>query len=110
MTHAVAVIDIVLTVVALIGLVAWVGSTLAWPMGVFMASGNCTDGSTELICSDGWLTLAAFLPSCSAGAALMLGLGGCVAGRRARFWTITIAYLLAFTGAVVAGQIAADMP
>lgn len=105
-----AVLDVVLTALSLLGLAVWAGlSLLIWPMGVLMSSGNCTDASTELVCSD-WLETIAFLPAGSALTGLVLGLASCLASRRVRGWAITIGYVIALAGAMAAGQLAAVRP
>lgn len=99
------------TVLALLPLLGWVA--VACPVGgsMAMASDTCGHQGTARICTAAGQNLVAMLPGVSAGAGLLLALGGCIVrGGPARTAMFTVAYLIAFLGYAWASSIASGAP
>ena len=75
-----------------------------------MASDTCSHQDTARICTAVGQNLVAMLPGVSAGAGLLLALGGCIVRGPARTAMFTVAYLIAFLGCAWALSMAGGAP
>jgi hypothetical protein len=106
-----AVLDTVLTTMALLGLTIWSALTCLYgPFLLLVASDGCSPEDTAPICATDELGVVALLPGACAAYALLLAFASCFGGRAARGVVIPIAYLIAAAGTAWALHLLSGTP